>query len=110
MRRLGPQAEARITRVDQWLAKRLPETHYRSLVKFSVYGDFVEALEGLMESTGAPPMTDDAVTTGEGVVSIESLRTKMKDARYWNPAKRDPAYVKEIEDGWKQIRPGARRG
>ena len=31
------------------------------------------------------------------------LRSMMMDDRYWNPAKRDPAFVKKVQDGFSKL-------
>ena len=36
-------------------------------------------------------------------LSEENLRTMMADERYWNVAKRDPAFVAQVDDGFKKL-------
>jgi hypothetical protein len=36
-------------------------------------------------------------------MSESDLREMMKDDRYWNPAQRDPYFVKKVEEGFKKI-------
>jgi hypothetical protein len=42
-------------------------------------------------------------TTAVGQLTEDSLRTMMKDERYWNPAQRDMDYVKQVDDGWQKL-------
>ena len=36
-------------------------------------------------------------------LSEADLRSMMKDERYWNNAKRDPAFVKQVDDGFSRV-------
>jgi hypothetical protein len=44
-----------------------------------------------------------AGNTPSGQVSEDQLRQMMMDDRYQNPAKRDPNFIKMVEDGFKKI-------
>lgn len=46
---------------------------------------------------------------GEPELNKEKLRAMMADPRYADPARRDPAYVKQIEDGFAKLFPGKKR-
>lgn len=106
--KLGERADDRIKRVDAYLAKRLDKKHYDNLVKFSVYGDFVEAIEALMDAAGEPGLAD-VETAGTDTMTLEKLRQMQSDPRYHDPMKRDPEFVKKVEAGYRQLYPGKRR-
>jgi hypothetical protein len=36
-------------------------------------------------------------------ITEDSLRTMQKDERYWNPQKRDPQYVKQVQDSYQKL-------
>ena len=54
-----------------------------------------------MEKTNSSSVSPDIQPTGK--ITEADLRSKMQDPRYWNPSKRDPAFVKEIEDGFSKL-------
>jgi hypothetical protein len=64
----------------------------------------VEALEVMAERAGAakfaPPSTGAA-----GRLSEAELKAMMRDPRYTDPAKRDPAFVAEVTRGWQTLYP-----
>ena len=43
----------------------------------------------------------DAAPTG--LANEDGLREMMKDERYWNMAKRDPNYVRQVEEGFQKL-------
>ena len=45
----------------------------------------------------------NAQASAPAKTTIEDLMTKMKDPRYYDPARRDRAYVQEVTDGFKRI-------
>ena len=47
--------------------------------------------------------TPNAQGSSPSKVTIEDLMAKMRDPRYYDPARRDKAYVQEITDGFKRI-------
>ena len=61
----------------------------------------IEMMEFLMQNV------KDASVSGDAGVSArtteDDLRTKMQDPRYWNPVKRDIAFVKEVDEGFAQL-------
>ena len=36
-------------------------------------------------------------------ITEDQLRSMMSDERYHNPAKRDPSFVKQVEEGYKKL-------
>ena len=45
----------------------------------------------------------NAQASSPSKVTIEDLMAKMRDPRYYDPARRDKAYVQEVTDGFKRI-------
>ena len=61
----------------------------------------IEALEHIMRNTSQSQMSSDgqpAQSLGE-----DELRSMMQDPRYWNPTKRDPSYVRKVEEGFSKV-------
>ena len=61
----------------------------------------IEALEYIMEKVGGQQVSGDVQTSNQ--LSADNLQTMMKDERYWNPTKRDNAFVKKVQDGFAQL-------
>ena len=36
-------------------------------------------------------------------ITVEDLQSMMRDERYWNPAKRDKAFIKQVDDGFSKL-------
>ena len=58
----------------------------------------LELIQRSMQQT-AP----NAQASSPSKVTIEDVMAKMRDPRYYDPARRDKAYVQEITDGFKRI-------
>lgn len=98
---LGENADARIEAVDLWASKFFPEDVSDAVMQLGSTAKGIEALEHMMRHAGQTQMSGDtqpAVSMGE-----DDLRTMMQDPRYWNPTKRDPAYVRKVEEGFSKI-------
>ena len=54
-----------------------------------------------MRNTGQQQMSAE----GQPAQALDEneLRTMMQDPRYWNPTKRDPAYVRKVEEGFSKV-------
>ena len=77
-----------------------PEEHADAILQIGQTAKGIEALEFIMSKVGSAQMSADAgLPTG---MTEDKLRSMMTDERYWNPAKRDPAYVKEVQAGFFQ--------
>ena len=62
----------------------------------------IKVLEHIMseavESTG--PSGD---VNSIGQIDENSLKAMMQDPRYHNPTRQDPAFIKQVEDGFKKL-------
>lgn len=98
---LGDNADARIQAVDLWANKFFPEELGDAILVLGQSAQGIQALEYIMEKTNNSSVSPDIQPTGQ--ITEADLRSKMQDPRYWNPSKRDPAFVKEIEDGFSKL-------
>jgi len=55
----------------------------------------------MMQSLSTTQMTDQASTPS--AVSQTELEEMMRDERYWKAGKRDPNYVKQVQEGYNRI-------
>lgn len=98
---LGENADARIEAVDLWSSKFFPEQYADAIMSLGSTAQGIEALEYIMEKVGGQQVSGDIQTSNQ--LSADNLQTMMKDERYWNPTKRDNAFVKKVQDGFAQL-------
>tara|TARA_R110000824_G_C15229186_1_gene678307 strand:+ start:3398 stop:4195 length:798 start_codon:yes stop_codon:yes gene_type:complete len=105
MQKLGENAKARIERVDLWSAKHLTPESYNALQELSGSSSTIILIEEIMK------MNNDVGNQGGGSSgeSTELTRAEvenmMKDPRYRDPRKREPAYIKRVQDAFKRLYP-----
>jgi hypothetical protein len=54
-----------------------------------------------MQQMGSSSPSDDSQPLAQ--TSEKDLRSMMMDDRYWNPAKRDAAYVQKVQEGFSKL-------
>ena len=92
---LGENADARIEAVDLWASKNVPEEFADQIELLGQSAKGIKMLEHLMSQSQQTSPQGQFVapqTTNEN-----QLKTMMQDPRYWNPAQRDPNYVKQVQ-------------
>lgn len=98
---LGENADARIEAVDLWSQKFFPEEYQDAIIGMGATAKGIEALEYLMNQMGSSSL---ATNTGAiAPINENDLRSMMQDERYWNPAKRDAAYVSKVQEGFSKL-------
>ena len=102
LKRLGDNGKERTEAVGLFAKNYFPEKLHESIVKIGETADGIMVLEHIMnEMKDAPlPSGDGSVA---GAITEKDLQSMMKDPKYWNPTKQDPAFIKQIEDGWKKL-------
>ena len=104
MEALGEYGQQRAERVQLWAQNTLSEDGMSNLTDMMTTAKGLEVMEELMEKMGEAPFSpQDSAYAGTDMPSESVLREKMNDERYWNPLKRDPAYVREIEEAFARI-------
>tara|TARA_R100001594_G_scaffold116570_2_gene151593 strand:- start:988 stop:1716 length:729 start_codon:yes stop_codon:yes gene_type:complete len=101
-KKLGDNHKERIDAVGLFSKKYFPEELHNSVANLGTSADGIKVLEYVMnqQKENSLPVEGSQVA---GTVSLEELQTKMKDPRYWNPSKQDPAFIKEIDDGFATL-------
>lgn len=99
--KLGENADARIEAVDLWANKFFPEEMSEAVLTLGQSAAGIEALEYIMQQVSDTSVTAD--TTNISTVDENDLRSMMQDPRYWNPAKREPNFVKQVEQGFSKL-------
>jgi len=105
---LGDSFKARIAAVDTWAGKTAKDQgEMEALQSIGTSPAGIRLLERLAGLGGA--RVADGGHQPEPEITLEQLRTMQQDPRYWNPTMRDPALVKQVEDGYKKLYPDARK-
>ena len=101
MIKLGDQALDRTNAASAFANKFFPKEVMPAIERMAETHEGIIALEHIMESMKNPSLN----VQGDVADTLEEsdLRTMMLDEKYHNPTKRDPAYVKTIEDGFKRL-------
>ena len=97
---LGENADARIEAVSQWAQAQFTDpAEFEAIQRLGQSAAGIKVLERLMGNPapagdGGPPVK---------TITIESLKQMQLDPRYWNPASRDPAFVREVDEGFQKL-------
>jgi len=101
MGKLGDNANARIEAAALFSNKFFPEEHMPSIERLTETADGLMALEFIMDQVKGASVNGESTPVDQ--ITEESLRSMMQDERYWNPARRDMDYVKQVDDGWQKF-------
>jgi hypothetical protein len=98
---LGENADARIEAVDLWASKNVPEEFADQIELLGQSAKGIKMLEHLMyQSQQTSPQGQFVAPQA---TNENQLKTMMQDPRYWNPAQRDPNYVKQVQEGFSKL-------
>lgn len=99
--KLGDNANQRIEAASMFATKFFPKETLPAIERLCESAEGIVALEVMMEAMKDGNFSGTAnPATG---ISEADLKTMMKDERYWNVAKRDEAFVKQVDAGFKKI-------
>lgn len=101
MAKLGDNATARIEAVALFTQSFFPQEHMESIERLAETADGLKTLEFVMEKMKSPSVNTSSDPVSK--ISQDSLQSMMQDERYWNPARRDEAFVKEVNDGFQKL-------
>ena len=72
-----------------------------SIERLTETADGLKALEFIMDQLKSPQVNTPSTPVDQ--ISIDSLQSMMQDERYWNPARRDMNYVKQVDEGFRKL-------
>lgn len=101
LEKLGDNATARTEAVSLFANQFFPESQLAAVERMCETAEGVFALETIMEALQQNAPSSAATPTQQ--VSESDLQSMMMDERYHNPAKRDPSFVRQVEEGFKKI-------
>ena len=98
---LGDNANQRVEAVQLFMNKFFPEEMQEAVAQLGTSAEGIKALELIQRSMQQTVPNSQA--TSPSKVTIEDLMTKMRDPRYYDPARRDRAFVEEVTNGFKAL-------
>ena len=98
---LGDNANSRVEATNLFVQKFFPEDLRDAVAELGTSAEGIKALELIQISMQqAQPNNQD---TAPAKQTIEDRMAKMRDPRYYDPARRDKAYVQEVTNGFKAL-------
>ena len=103
--KLGDSGKERIEAANMWSKKHLSPDAYKSISSFASTADGVKALEEVMKLTKDSSMPT-APTQVDVAASMDDLKSMLNDPRYYDSARRDPAYVRRVTELYEKAYKG----
>lgn len=100
-KKLGDNANTRIEAASAFASKFFPETALPAIERMCETHEGIIALEHIMAAMKDGSFSGE--TQRSEAVSEQKLREMMLDERYHNPSKRDPYFIKQVEEGFRKI-------
>jgi hypothetical protein len=100
-KKLGDNANQRIEAASMFANKFFPEAAIPAIERMCETHEGIVALEHIMEAMKDGSFAGDSAPTTR--IDEQALREMMQDDRYHNPARRDPHFVKQVEDGFRKL-------
>lgn len=105
MGKLGDNAQARIEGAVNWMNANMPKGIADWFSGVADTAEAVEFLEWVQAQTGEPNQNGQG-TMQSGTrpqISEGELRSMMQDPRYHDPNRRDPNFVRQVQEGWQRL-------
>ena len=65
--------------------------------------DGIEALERVMDSQKQSITRSNQVAQPERPLTLDDVRSMMKDKRYFDPKERDESFVRQVDDAFQRL-------
>lgn len=99
---LGDNANERVEAVQLWMNKFFPDAEMQeAIATLGSSAAGIKALEHIIEQTKSGNISPQGNVAGQ--ITQADVEAKMKDPRYWQQGKRDPAFVAEVNNEWKRL-------
>lgn len=98
LKKLGENANVRIEAVQLWANNFFDQGEIEAISAACTTADGVAAMEKIMEKLKGTGNVDPAVFEKKPEVTRADIEKMMQDKRYWHPADRDPAFVRQVEE------------
>lgn len=100
-KKLGDNANTRIEAASAFAMKFFPESALPAIERMCESHEGIIALEHIMSAMKDGSFSGE--TQRAEAVSEQKLREMMLDERYHNPVKRDPHFIKQVEEGFRKL-------
>lgn len=98
MEQLGEHGPARVERVQLWGQNTLGEDAQEGFAELMSSAAGIQLMETIMDKMGEAPFSpQDFAYAGQEAPSPDILREMSNDPRYWDPGRREAAYVREVD-------------
>jgi len=101
MKTLGDNAKERIQAVELWSNKFFTPEQHAEIATLCATAEGVKAMETVINALKGSQSIGEANPTGQ--LNEDTLRDMMKDEKYWSMTKRDPNYVRQVEEGFQKL-------
>ena len=108
IQKLGDSGRERIEAAELWSKKYLSPESYQAISSFASTAEGVKALEEVMKLTKDSSMPTSQ-TQVDVTADIDDLKSMLKDPRYWDSSRRDPAYVKRVTELYEKAYKGQKQ-
>jgi len=98
---LGDSATDRIEAASLFANQFFPEESLDAIERMCETAGGIVALEHIMEKMKGPSFAGDSAMSSQ--ITEDSLRSMQNDERYWNPQKRDNAYVSQVDQAYRKL-------
>ena len=105
IQKLGDAGRERVEAAELWSKKHLSPEAYNAISGFAATAEGVKALEEVMKLTKDSNMPTTQ-TQVDVTADIDDLKSMLKDPRYWDSSRRDPAYVKRVTELYEKAYKG----
>jgi len=103
--KLGDAGKERIEAANMWSKKHLSPDAYNAISSFASTANGVKALEEVMKLTKDSSMPT-APTQVDVAATMDDLKSMLNDPRYYDSARRDPAYVRRVTELYEKAYKG----
>jgi len=101
LKQLGDNGEARVEAASMWAEQFFPEEVLPAIELMCQKHQGIVALEMMMQKMRDPSVSENTnVASGLDQPTLEEMS---RDERYWNPAKRDMNFVRQVDEGYKKL-------
>jgi hypothetical protein len=100
VKKLGDNAEERIQATALFAQKFFPENLMPAIERLTETSEGIQAIEHIMENIKQGGNID---TEPANRLDLQTLESMMNDERYWNPAKKDLNYIREVTEGYNKL-------
>jgi hypothetical protein len=99
--KLGDNANARIEAVALWSQKNVPAEFEGEIMRLGETAEGIQLLEHFMGAMSETSVSGEV--TAPTVMDKAELESMMKDPRYWDNTRRDPAFVRQVDEGFAKL-------